>query len=80
MFFFSSFLAKEKKNQKEKTRFLRIRGVSLVATSDKGYAPLTGAHCRGGLAGVSANTPSNINLPLPLKTNQEIHKWYINTN
>ena len=55
MFFFSSFLAKEKKNQKEKTRFLGQRGVSLTAVSDKGYAPLTGAHCRGGLALVCAN-------------------------
>ena len=42
MFFFSSFLAKEKKNQKEKTRFLRQWGVSPRARGDKGYAPLTG--------------------------------------
>ena len=55
MFFFSSFLAKEKRNQKEKTRFLRQWGVSPRARGDKGYAPLTGAHCRGGLALVCAN-------------------------
>ena len=63
MFFFSSFLAKEKKNQKEKTRFLRQRGVSLVATSDKGYAPLTGgtSPVRARI-GVCEHGAANINL------------------
>ena len=38
------------------------REISPRARVDKGYAPLTGAHCRGGLKGYCANTPPNINL------------------
>ena len=63
MFFFSSFLAKEKKNQKEKTRFLRQWGVSPRARGDKGYAPLTGgtSPVRARI-GVCEHGAANINL------------------
>ena len=65
MFFFSSFLAKEKKNQKEKTRFLRQWGVSPRARGDKGYAPLTGgtSPVRARI-GVCEHGAANINLSL----------------
>jgi len=40
VFFFSSFLEEEKKNQKEKNRFSG-QGVSTSAEVDKGLCPLT---------------------------------------
>ncbi|MBO5305543.1 MAG: hypothetical protein J6B12_02150 [Clostridia bacterium] len=65
MFFFSSFLAKEKKNQKEKTRFLRQWGVSPRARGDKGYAPLTsGTSPVRARVGVCEHGALNYNLSL----------------
>ena len=52
---------REKEPKREDSLF-KDRGISLVATSDKGYAPLTGAHCRGGLALTCANMAVNNNL------------------
>ena len=49
MFFFSSFLAKEKKNQKEKTRFVRIGEFRSLRRATRAIRPLTRTHCRGGL-------------------------------